>query len=1034
MLRTRDSARTRICCWLIAWSCLTCDWDSIQAQSVPTTTQSAQASSPLSAIHELPNDPIYKSWQGDATLRSICSVTENRLVAVGDRGTILVTSDAGRTWHLVPVPTSVNLSDVHFEGKFGWIVGGWIGTNTGMSYSVVLQSVDGGENWQVLPNVRLPRLVGVRLQGKQILCWGDYSAEHRSSVFSSHDGGMSWQPAVKGTGHVVAADFKADGQTRAIDSLGRVGRHQQDAKIPVQATGNQAVQMKTLLALDAGWLAAGEDGSLVASSDGLTWQKVPMPIDRSVEQLCCWNTLARHDNHVWLAGSPGSVVFHSADRGVSWTAHPTGQTLPIHRLMFVDALRGWAVGAQGTVLATRDGGHTWYAQRKQPARAALLAFAKSSGTTPWGALVGCVWERNQSAVAISLQHAEPIDRADIRATSESISNHVARQIGLSDLWICPVSRDDRESTNEKMAMQLLTWRPDVVLSADAQRDQTTTSEYACDPMAAIQLAADDAFIAKLKSLYLQPWQVQKLASTTHAGSGEYAEQSQRVLRGSGLTVWDILVALPELDRNRNHRIEMRTLWARSQTRANHTELLGGTIPHPETRLTSKLQSLGNYQLVMGRVHRNRMLEHLVRGEGASLANDVWNREFNFFVQSIPPRESLPILIQLADRLLTEGHWQRGRWVLERIATTCTDKDTAHWASLRLLSLTTSQEWLHWIASSQEAETDQSLPAQGRGSNSTIASQVASENLLSPWSYSPFESKVVTASAEVPSNVQPIPELASQVLPNRGFDQFQSVEKLIGQAPSLRFEPCVIMQMASLYRRDGNANAARTMYNELLEQPEIVTWQLAAIQELAILESREASLKWLTRAARATDPPILDGTIEEACWRAASNMELTSFEPSHEPPASLHWAYDEDYLYVGIECPRVSTRNIPALNQQRSYDCDLGDLDRIELSIDTDRDYASTIDLAIAEDGSTNDRCVGLASFNPKWYVQVASQTSRWQAEIAIPLKSIIALPVDSRTSWAISARRIRPNAPPQSWSQLKTHQRLPQGAGLLLFE
>lgn len=62
-----------------------------------------------------------------------------RLVAVGIRGTIVVSDDAGKSWRQVPVPVSADLVAVSFPNpKSGWAVGHW---------GVVLHTSDGGNTW-----------------------------------------------------------------------------------------------------------------------------------------------------------------------------------------------------------------------------------------------------------------------------------------------------------------------------------------------------------------------------------------------------------------------------------------------------------------------------------------------------------------------------------------------------------------------------------------------------------------------------------------------------------------------------------------------------------------------------------------------------------------------------------------------------------------------------------------------------------------------------------------------------------------------
>ena len=64
-----------------------------------------------------------------------------RLVAVGQRGHILVSADGGATWKQSPVPVSSDLTAVYFvDAKHGWAVG---------HDGVVLHSDDGGDSWQL---------------------------------------------------------------------------------------------------------------------------------------------------------------------------------------------------------------------------------------------------------------------------------------------------------------------------------------------------------------------------------------------------------------------------------------------------------------------------------------------------------------------------------------------------------------------------------------------------------------------------------------------------------------------------------------------------------------------------------------------------------------------------------------------------------------------------------------------------------------------------------------------------------------------
>ncbi|WP_195763748.1 WD40/YVTN/BNR-like repeat-containing protein [Pseudoduganella rivuli] len=73
---------------------------------------------------------------------SLTAVTAagSRLVAVGRRGVILASADAGQSWQQLPSPVSSDLTAVQFvDAQHGWIVG---------HDAVVLKTTDGGKTWE----------------------------------------------------------------------------------------------------------------------------------------------------------------------------------------------------------------------------------------------------------------------------------------------------------------------------------------------------------------------------------------------------------------------------------------------------------------------------------------------------------------------------------------------------------------------------------------------------------------------------------------------------------------------------------------------------------------------------------------------------------------------------------------------------------------------------------------------------------------------------------------------------------------------
>src|SRR5947209_2373799 len=52
-------------------------------------------------------------------------------------------------------------------------------------------------------------------------------------------------------------------------------------------------------------------------------------------------------------------AFYLPACGASWTRVPSGTMAWLHAVYFLDQNRGWVAGSNGTLLQTRDGGHSW---------------------------------------------------------------------------------------------------------------------------------------------------------------------------------------------------------------------------------------------------------------------------------------------------------------------------------------------------------------------------------------------------------------------------------------------------------------------------------------------------------------------------------------------------------------------------------------------------------------------------------------------------------------------------------------------------
>ncbi len=1020
--------------------------------------QTPGSSTPLASVAVkdgmlVPHDPLVAVGVEDASLHSVASGNEDRVVAVGDRGAILLSESSGRSWDIVKSGTTAGLHGVVFlSSESVVVVGGWIGNYTRASHGIILRSQDGGRHWEALPSARLPRLLGVKVHGTRLLAWGDYSPHWQSSVFESADGGFTWRGVSLSIGHATSASYAVNGNIGAVDILGRAAFV--DTQFPGINIADPSRPLTFLHHTGSYWLACGDGGELIASSDSRVWRNVAIPLSPQARQLCSWLSVGQFGDTVWICGMPGSILLFSSDRGATWSVRKTGQSLPLSSIHFVDQHRGWATGPMGLVLATRDGGNTWYSQRQRASRLGVLAVAVETADCPWGPLAAAVWDQQVASAALGYRPADPIEQSNFLPRIDAVHDDIAPQLGLADYKSCTHVSPVSPEFVAHLAVDILAWRPDVVLASQARDSLSHTNNSASSSLVghalnAIRLCAlPDASLEQ--ELDLKRWSVSKIVESCDVESSQFSEQSARVLRGPSITIRDCLAALPPSDRQRADSTSMRTSWSQSQNAAATTSLLGAIAPSQETQRKLELNGIGNVQLLLGRVHRERTMDKLEAANPETISTEQWASDLDFVLNTIPSREVPTVLIDLANRMSVISKWDLRKVVCEKIIAVVPQSDAADWARLSMLTLETSMELEVWkkmhlkqqsggLQIADEAGKPVPIPEDRNGLRTAIAE---------PSSATPFGK---------PMAIQTLPASDSMVVPASAIvrnivsadvnvGQLSSWQRLLNQtsrsAPELLSRPDMMLRIVRSQREATAINlveqsiATKDFLAQVNGMTEMIGWPQMAIQEVAMLTHQTERLRWKAGAARAEKPPKLDGELNESFWLNDGHMELESFSASDANVArnaALRWAFDSQYLYIGVSCPHSKDSQSYRMADRREYDADLTGVDHVQITIDTDRDYCTAIDMAVSADGRTFDRCCGLAEYNPKWHVFVKSSDLGWTAEVAIELDS---LTLDSQLdgkAWAVSARRFDPHGETQSWSQLRSHSRFLQASGLLLF-
>jgi photosystem II stability/assembly factor-like uncharacterized protein len=522
----------------------------------------SQADSPQSpaATHA-----IEDAMRHDAALAAVCFVNRTTGWAVGDRGVIWHTHDSGASWTQQQSGVRCRLNAVFFiDGRHGWAVGGEILPYAEATSGVVLRTADGGATWTCMPRSVLPLLTGVNFFDQNVgIAFGIGIAAQPSGVFSTRDGGATWQPlAADHAGAWLAGDFLAADAGALAGSRGRFATLARNRIVhsPLATSSKRSFHAMRLVAPTGGWIV-GDGGLVVSTGDlGRSWQAPPGELPGTAEHAFDFYALAVHGSHVWVAGSPGTRVFHSADGGASWQAFATGQFAPIRALEFCDAQHGWAVGELGSILATRDGGRTWQMQRAGGCRAALLAVFANATDVPLE-LIAQHGAAESYITAVDLLDA-PAEEGTEGAIATLIRAREAMMLAgataADTAWRFPLPAKDLayesadvldalnrtsdgqglEQLQAHLVRQLRMWRPDVVVThhasdeittrPDLVRDRERGSETASNNPAAalieqavirsVDAAADPVRFVELHlELGLEPWAVKKVFGVLPAG-------------------------------------------------------------------------------------------------------------------------------------------------------------------------------------------------------------------------------------------------------------------------------------------------------------------------------------------------------------------------------------------------------------------------------------------------------------------------------------------------------------------------------------
>ncbi|MCC2604366.1 hypothetical protein LJ740_03165 [Planctobacterium marinum] len=247
--------------------------------------------------------------------------SDSRLLAVGERGHVLVSDDNGANWTQKVVPTKSTLTAVFAMGEQLWAVG---------HDAVILHSADNGETWQTqqfLPELERPLLDVFFFNPEQGIAIGAYGV-----FFRTQDGGQNWEREYHPT--FLHPDDQAYVEELKVE----------DEEFYRQEMASILPHLNRVTADGQRLIVVGESGLVAYSEDfGQSWQRVETNYYGSF-----FGVAKLANGHVMAAGLRGSL-YVSEDDMESWRRVETKTTATFNSVIPVNDSGAILVGNNGTV-------------------------------------------------------------------------------------------------------------------------------------------------------------------------------------------------------------------------------------------------------------------------------------------------------------------------------------------------------------------------------------------------------------------------------------------------------------------------------------------------------------------------------------------------------------------------------------------------------------------------------------------------------------------------------------------------------------
>ena len=260
-------------------------------------------------------------------------------VAVGESGTILISTDNGSTFDNKTSPTVNGLREVAYGNNI-FVAVGLVGT--------ILRSQDDGQTWDNVTSPTTENLYGIAYGNKTFVAVGA-----SGTILRSQDIGTTWDIVTSPISNILFEVTYGNNTFVAGGNNGKILRSSDNGSTFLKVSS--PISSKTIFGVTFGnntFVAVAKSGKIIMSSDnGSSFSKMTSPVDKTNRGVAFGN------NTFVIVGEGGTIVI-SSDNGSNWT----DATYPINDFFYGITYVNNAfilVGESGIIKRSTNNGSSW---------------------------------------------------------------------------------------------------------------------------------------------------------------------------------------------------------------------------------------------------------------------------------------------------------------------------------------------------------------------------------------------------------------------------------------------------------------------------------------------------------------------------------------------------------------------------------------------------------------------------------------------------------------------------------------------------